>query len=274
MKGVKDRRHRARSIDLLSIISMEQQILSTLQRIESEHDVRILFAVESGSRAWGFASTDSDYDIRFVYRRSVRDYMRVSPPREVIEEPIVDNLDVNGWDLLKAVRLFRKSNPTLMEWLFSPVVYREQGACVGPLRRWVRSHYSLHRLAHHYLNMAKGNYRSHLRGKSQVRLKKYLYVLRPLLCIRWMEQRWAPPPTSIWAILEETELPVAVQTALVELLHQKMNAAELETGAPHPVLHEFIQSELNRIPGIIPRLPRQTPPETSLDELVWTELGI
>ena len=175
MKGVKDRRHRARSIDLLSIISMEQQILSTLQRIESEHDVRILFAVESRSRAWGFASTDSDYDIRFVYRRSVRDYMRVSPPREVIEEPIVDNLDVNGWDLLSCPAVSQIQSHIDGMAVF-PVVYREQGACVGPLRRWVRSHYSLHRLAHHYLNMAKGNYRSHLRGKSQVRLKKYLYV--------------------------------------------------------------------------------------------------
>lgn len=114
----------------------------------------------------------------------------------------------------------------------------------------------------------------HLQGESEVRLKKYLYVLRPLVCIRWVEQQMGPPPTSIWATLEGVELPVAVRSSLVELLHRKMEADELGTGSPNPSLHDFIQSELDRIPEAITHLPHRNPPEPSLDELVWTELGI
>lgn len=184
----------------------------------------------------------------------------MSLPRDVIEQPIVDELDVNGWDLPKTMRLFRKSNPSLMEWLFSPVVYLERETFAGRLREWVHQHYSLHRLTSHYLSMAGGNFRTHLQGESEVRLKKYLYVLRPLVCIRWVEQRMGPPPTSIWATLEGVELPVAVRSSLVELLHRKMEADELGTGSPNPSLHDFIQSELDRIPEAITHLPHRNPP--------------
>ena len=85
-----------------------------------------MWACESGSRAWGFPSVNSDYDVRFVYLRRTEDYLRASPLRDVIEIPISDELDISGWDLPKALGLFRKSNPPLLEWLQSPIVYQQE----------------------------------------------------------------------------------------------------------------------------------------------------
>lgn len=253
---------------------MEQPILSALRQIENKNGVEILLAVESGSRAWGFASADSDYDVRFVYKRSLRDYLRVRIPPDVIELPIVDELDVNGWDLLKALRLFHKSNPSLMEWLFSPVVYLERGTFAAQLREWVQEHYSYQRLVLHYLNMAKGTYRSHLQGKREIPLKKYLYVLRPLVCIRWVEQCQSAPPTSIWTVLEGIKLPSDVRSSLMELLHRKMVSDELGAGPTDPHLDRFIQSELIRIPEAVTHIPDRTPPESTLDGAAWVQLGL
>lgn len=104
------------------------RVLVELEAIEQRHDVRVLFACESGSRGWGFASPDSDYDVRFLYVHKPEWYLRVEPQRDVIERPIDDVLDVSGWELRKALQLMRRSNPTLFEWLDSPVIYREDAA--------------------------------------------------------------------------------------------------------------------------------------------------
>ncbi len=104
---------------------MRKKIKEQLRRIEDAENIKILLAVESGSRAWGFASPDSDYDVRFVYIRSLEDYLRLDATRDVIELPIDDVLDINGWDLQKTLRLLHKSNPTLFEWFSSPIVYKK-----------------------------------------------------------------------------------------------------------------------------------------------------
>ena len=147
-----------------------------LDAIEREEGVRVLFACESGSRAWGFASPDSDYDVRFVYAHPRDWYLSIGDQRDVIERPIVDLYDVSGWDLRKALRLFRKSNPPLLEWLGSPIVYRARTAAAASLRRIATRSFSPRACAFHYLHMAKGNYREYLRA-DEVPLKKYLYVL-------------------------------------------------------------------------------------------------
>src|SRR5712692_7457134 len=138
---------------------MEAAIKQVLHDIEVQEQVSILYACESGSRAWGFASHDSDYDVRFLYARTKAAYLRLDPPRDVIERPIVDNLDVNGWDIFKALRLLRKSNPPLLEWLFSPIVYLEKSASINDLRAIARRFYSSNALYYHYKHMANGNYR-------------------------------------------------------------------------------------------------------------------
>ena len=147
------------------------RIMQALDEIESRHEVRVLFACESGSRGWGFASPDSDYDVRFVYVPRIPWYLRVEAQRDVIELPISDELDVSGWELRKALRLLRRSNPTLLEWLDSPVIYREQAQAAAGMRALAAQFFSPMRGRYHYLAMAKKNFRGYLQGDT-VRLKK------------------------------------------------------------------------------------------------------
>src|SRR3954471_6529628 len=139
--------------------AMRASVLATLTELERRHDVRVLFACESGSRGWGFASPDSDYDVRFLYVNRLRWYLGVEPGRDVIEQPISGELDVRGWDLRKTLQLLRQSNPTLLEWLRSPIVYREDAAAVARLRSLAEAGFSPLRGYHHYLSMAKKNFR-------------------------------------------------------------------------------------------------------------------
>ncbi|KIL40248.1 hypothetical protein SD70_14945 [Gordoniibacillus kamchatkensis] len=172
---------------------VKQQVLEELRKIEKEENVRILYACESGSRAWGFPSKDSDYDVRFLYVRPVDWYLSIFEKRDVIERPISEMLDINGWDLRKALNLFRKSNPPLLEWLQSPIVYMENHAIAEQIR-WISPFtFSPKSCMFHYLHMAKGNYREYLQG-DQVKIKKYFYVLRPILACEWIEKHNTMPP--------------------------------------------------------------------------------
>ncbi len=158
---------------------MRETILRKLNEIENRENVKILLAVESGSRAWGFASPDSDYDVRFIYVRPREDYLRLEKTRDVIELPIEGELDINGWDLDKTLRLLRASNPTLFEWLSSPIVYRET-EFARDFQGIMQQYFSSKRGLSHYLSMAGRNYREYLKGE-KVKAKKYFYVLRPVL---------------------------------------------------------------------------------------------
>ena len=158
---------------------MEQIIRQRLYEIEKTQNVRILFAVESGSRAWGIASPDSDYDVRFIYVRPKNDYLRLDELRDVIELPIDDELDINGWDLKKALALLYRSNPTLFEWLSSPVIYLKTRFSED-FKELAADYFSKKKSLYHYVSMAKGNYRGYLKGDI-VKAKKYFYVLRPVL---------------------------------------------------------------------------------------------
>ena len=171
---------------------MEKLILSKLREIENKENVRILLAVESGSRAWGFASPDSDYDVRFIYVRNQEDYLRLEKVRDVIELPIDDVLDINGWDLQKTLRLLYKSNPTLFEWFSSPIVYMET-EFADKFRLIMQEYFLTKRSMYHYVSMAEGNYREFLKG-DMVKAKKYFYVLRPILACRWILEKGTPPP--------------------------------------------------------------------------------
>ncbi len=145
---------------------MEQEIRSQLENIEAEEGVRILFACESGSRAWGFPSADSDYDVRFLYLHPPEWYLSIDleKKRDVIERPINEQIDLSGWDLRKALGLLRKSNPPLLEWLGSPIIYWEKYSVAQQMRALTSTYYSPKACMYHYLHMARGNYREYLRG--------------------------------------------------------------------------------------------------------------
>ncbi|WOI44326.1 nucleotidyltransferase domain-containing protein [Acidovorax sp. BLS4] len=226
--------------------AMRGQIMDALRDIEAQHAVTILFACESGSRGWGFASPDSDYDVRFLYVHRLPWYLTVSPGRDVIEVPISGDLDINGWDLRKALGLMRESNPTLLEWLRSPVVYREAADTMAQVRALAAQVFSNAKAWHHYASMAKKNFREHLQA-DVVRYKKYLYVLRPLLAARWIRTRPGVPPMRFAELAQHT-LDAQRDAALIEeinaLLAVKMRANESATSPRWPGIHAFIEAEL------------------------------
>lgn len=223
--------------------AMRAQILECLRGLEADHDVKVLFACESGSRGWGFASPDSDYDVRFIYVNRLSWYLTVEAGRDVIEQPISGDLDVSGWDLRKTLQLLRQSNPTLLEWLRSPLVYREDADTAVRLRTLAEEGFSAVRGYHHYVSMAKKNFREHLRGE-EVRYKKYLYVLRPLLAARWIRDGRGVPPMRFAALAEATLDDRALLDEINRLLDVKMRAGEAATSPRWSGIHEFIEREL------------------------------
>jgi predicted nucleotidyltransferase len=233
------------------------EIDARLAGIETEFNVRVLYACESGSRGWGFASPDSDYDVRFIYVHSLPWYLKVSAQRDVIEVPISDEFDINGWELRKALGLLKKGNATLIEWLDSPVVYRADGDFLRAIRDAARQTYQAERSFHHYVHMARKNYREYLRGDT-VRLKKYLYVLRPLLATLWIEQGRGVAPMRFQDLVDAIVTDPTLRDAITHLLAIKRAANESEYGQPLPIINAFIDSELTRLESVLPPLPRDT----------------
>ncbi len=226
---------------------VRSEIDRRLDAIERAEAVTILYACESGSRAWGFASTDSDYDVRFLYVHPRDHYLSIdiATRRDVIEIPIEGVYDIGGWDLPKALRLFAKSNPPLNEWLGSPIVYRERGPIADRLRALAPTAYSPRAQRYHYLSMARGNDRDFLRGPT-VRWKKYLYVLRPLLAVRWLEAGLGPVPTPFATLVERTVDDARVRRAIDALLARKTAGREQDVGPRDETLSTFIANELAR----------------------------
>ena len=225
---------------------MHQRIQETLSGIEAKQNVRILFACESGSRGWGFESADSDWDVRFIYCHPRDWYLSVEEGRDVIELPIDDLLDVNGWDLRKSLRLMKKSNPVLLEWLSSPIVYREDVAVMAAYRALAQDFYQPTACLHHYLHMAKGNFRQYLQGET-VWLKKYFYVLRPVLACLWIERGLGVVPMAFDDLLAGVVVDGELKSSIARLTELKRSAAELDNGARIPVVHAFLEGEILRL---------------------------
>jgi len=218
-------------------------ITARLRELEARHDVTVLYACESGSRGWGFASPDSDYDVRFIYVNRLAWYLTVLPGRDVIEQPISADLDISGWDLRKALGLLLQSNPVLIEWLRSPIVYLEEAAVMARFRELAERGFSPVRGYHHYVAMARKNFRGHLQGE-EVRYKKYFYVLRPLLAARWIREQGGVPPMRFAELAQASVTDPALIDEINRLLEVKMRAGEAATSERWPGLHRFIEEEL------------------------------
>lgn len=226
---------------------VSDRVRAALTRLETERNVRVLYACESGSRAWGFASRDSDYDVRFLYVHRRDWYLSVEDRRDVIEEPLSDELDVSGWELRKALRLLRKSNPPLLEWLKSPVVYQHDPVFTSEFNELSAQFYSPQRCFSHYLHMASGNWRHYLQGREQVSLKKYLYVFRPVLACRWIERGLGQVPMLFSQLVETVLEESNVRAALDALVARKQAGDELCMAPPDEVLSRFVVAELQRL---------------------------
>lgn len=251
---------------------MDAAILENLDRIEQQHQVRILYAVESGSRAWGFASRDSDYDVRFVYVHSLDWYLSIRDKRDVIECPISDSLDISGWELRKALSLFRKSNPPLLEWLNSPIIYLERSKAIESMRGLLATHFSPRRCMQHYLHMAKGNFREYLKGDA-VRVKKYFYVLRPVFACMWMERHNTMPPTQFNRLFADVQLEPELAGEVQLLLRRKMAGDELDMGAKVPAINDFLEQQISYFSEYVKGMEQSEIDEQLLDVLFRNTLS-
>lgn len=223
-------------------------ILQRIRDAEKEHGVRVLLAVESGSRAWGFASPNSDYDARFIYAHPKDWYVSVGleEQRDVIEYPIVDDIDINGWDIRKALRLFWKSNPAFVEWIQSSIIYTERSSFAENARLLLPAIYSCERGIYHYRSMAKTNYRGYLKAE-MVPLKKYFYVLRPLLSVRWLERYGTAAPIEFARLLHLIDDRRDLLADIDALLAKKRAAPEMGLDKPVASIDAFIEEELARL---------------------------
>lgn len=244
-------------------------IKEKLTQIEQRENIRILYACESGSRAWGFASPDckaetcysacktaesrpksvacldqtySDYDVRFIFVRPVEDYLRVKELPDFIDAELNEVYDINGWDLKKFFKQLYKSNPVLFEWANSPIFYRTTQEWES-VKAIMKEYVLQVAMIHHYRGMAKSNVRSNF-ATSEVVLKKYLYVLRPVLACVWIMQKHTVPPTEFMKLVEEV-LPEELKALVDELLAVKLKSGEKEKGARIPQIDLLIESKLN-----------------------------
>lgn len=249
-----------------------QRIEQALRAVEEREGVTILFAAESGSRAWGFPSPDSDYDVRFVYLRPLDWYLGLTRRRDVIEEMTDGDLDVAGWDVQKALRLMLGGNPALMEWLRSPIVYRERPemAAVRALAARTR-----HRQAatHHYRSIARSLMDNTVVGRERVRLKKYLYCVRPAAALAWLRANpGGPVPMDLPAILDGVGLPAEVQAEVDRLLVQKAAISELGDGDRIAAIDAWVESEIAQAPAPEPETPTERAALTAAAEDLFRAL--
>ena len=220
---------------------MDSSIKLKLTEIEEQHDIRILYACESGSRAWGFASPDSDYDVRFVYVHSTDHYLSIEDKAEVIEMDVNDILDINGWELRKALRLFRNSNAALYEWLQSPLVYQKETHFYDTIMAMTPQYFSLRAGMHHYMSMTRSCFEKELQGDT-VRLKKYFYALRPILAALWIAEKRELPPMEFGKLRKflRPDLNVIVDN-LLKIKSEADEKYRIETVRP---LNDFIWESL------------------------------
>ena len=223
--------------------NVKEEIQEKLLEIEEKENVTILLAVESGSRAWGFASPDSDYDVRFVYVRKRDDYLRLEEYSDVIEWQLDDVLDINGWDLKKTLLQFHRGNATLFEWSNSPVIYKKTKIWEEIYEK-SRIYFSEKAAVYHYYGTAKSTYEGYLKD-SKVKYKKYFYALRPLLACRYIEQYHRVPPVLFEELLK-IELPEKLRRGIDELLEVKRVTDESELSPHMPIILNFIEEELGR----------------------------
>lgn len=239
------------SLDPLVVSEVDRRLAA----VSAEHGVRIPWAIESGSRAWGFPSPDSDYDCRFIFVRARQDYLSLWPERDVIETPLDKTFDVNGWDLAKTVKLLVRGNATVIEWLRSPIVYTGEKAFREGLLELADDIVERGSIARHYLHVG----RQQRIGEST--LKRFFYTLRPAAALRWLADhpQESVPPMDLPTLLAESSVAHAVMDAATELIAAKAVTRELGTGTPPDILTRFVTDELERAEHFETVAPQRDP---------------
>lgn len=240
---------------------IRENILQKLKKTEEEHQIRILLALESGSRGWGFASPDSDYDCRFIYAGRKERYLSVFEKRDVIEYETDGIFDINGWDLKKALRYIVKSSAVIFEWLSSKDLYREEKTAAAELRLFSDGFFNADAVSRHYLGIVKKKI-AELQHERESGLKKYFYILRPLANLEYIEQYGVMPPMDYRSTLERIEMDGEIRRQIGELLELKSRSGESSRIKVSPLLLSYINDRSDRFEKKL----ADVKPEITVDE--------
>lgn len=251
---------------------MREIIQEKLRQLELENNIRVLFACESGSRAWGFPSPDSDYDVRFVYANEVNWYVTLTEKQDVVELPVNEVLDIGGWDVRKALRLMAKSNAVIFEWMQSPIMYRKDEQFLEEFKLIAPGCFSPIAAMHHYLSMAKGKFEECMIGEN-VKLKKYMYCLRAVLSALWILHRKSIPPMELLPLMNE--LPdVHIRNKVHALVKLKATQPETYLHPHEEELEWFLNAGIKRCESIASLLPSQRADHERLNQFFRKSIGM
>jgi len=223
---------------------MKDKIEDICHELEKEYNIEVLFAVESGSRLWRIDSKDSDYDVRFVFKRPVADYLRLHNLRDVIERKFEPDIDVVGFDIYKFFRLLLNSNPSIIEWLNSDIIYFDDGITKEFLRDFIEGNFNPIALFHHYRSMCKNNYLTYLKTCKALTYKKYLYAMRGLINAKYVVSKMAIPPIKFVETVHEITLPEDVRDKVLEIIEIKKEGCEGEYISKLYLFEKYIEEFL------------------------------
>lgn len=220
---------------------MRIKILDKLHEIEEREHVKVLYAVETASRAWGFASTNSDWDVRFIYVHPLPWYVSIVQNRDVIEYMSDDRmLDIVGWDLKKALTLMRRGASSLNEWLHTPLTYCCDEAFLNRMLQLENVCFSAKQGMNHYFGFARHMITEKITSQSTT-MKSFLYFIRVLLACRWIEEKKTPPPVPFIELMQATVADESIKAELLALTNKKKMGKELDTALIDQRLMDYAQ---------------------------------
>ncbi len=241
---------------------MRTTIAAALKEVADKYEIEILFACESGSRAWGFPSPDSDYDVRFIYRSKSETYTGLFSENDQLTFPVTGDLDLYGWDIKKVLQLLYKSNCTPFEWIQSPIIYKYNEAFRKSFMALLPDYYSARKQLFHYLGIANGAMES--MSGAEIKIKKLFYVLRPLLAAKWIAERKRFAPMNIEPLLEV--VPASLKTKIIFLIADKATRDEAYPIEVDEEILEFIKSESERLAAYAAQLDKDNFEKEKLDQ--------
>jgi hypothetical protein len=249
---------------------MKDEIIKELRRLEQELEIKVLYAVESGSRAWGFASRDSDWDVRFLYIHKLDWYLRIDQERDYYVKILDNEIDLSGWELKKALKLFRKSNPHLLEWMRSPIVYNQHSSAIDKMRDLKKLYFDPKSCFHHYLNVAVHNFEGYL-ADERINLKKLFYVLRTILAADWIYEHRTTVPVEFPVLLESQITDALISNEIISLLKRKGAGTEQDIVPKNDLLQEFLEEKIACNKARLSSLTKRVTPETAPLNVLFKE---
>jgi predicted nucleotidyltransferase len=236
-------------------MDIKRHIMDRLDETEEAYGVKIVLAVESGSRGWGFPSLNSDHDVRFVYARKLDWYLALDEGKDYIGFPPDPVFDIQGWDIRKALRLMKRSNASILEWLSSPMRYKEDPGIAAEMKLLGEKCFDMSKCLKHYRSIAANALRL-IEESDMAKLKKYFYCLRPLAASQYILKKGLFPPMEYLKTVAEIEMPEGIREETAKLVEMKKATNEDLLIVKNQVLLSYMEDALAWVDKEAAKLPR------------------